>query len=493
MRSLSVRACVVVLVVSATPLLAQEPGADDALIERLEQTVVDADYRAVDFEDVIEDLRQKYDLNIHVSWKLLDGFGIRKDKRLEVRLKGVSLATLLDMLLREAYPDPDVLGYAVDGGVLLISTKRYLARSTVLRTYDVTDLIESGYAIRRFASTPVLSLEVTGREFLGGEVRRAKGGRGMGGGGSGGGGGGFVYGDPSDGPDRLSEMERALVIRDLLTGSVDPEYWAVNGGDIASIRYYNGVFFIRHTPDGHRRVEAFLDLVRSSMPRALDGQAIVVRLRADKAAQWRRDLEPRFPRLTARDIEEVTSGGEDEGVLFRASTSGFNAQRMWFSAVAQRDVVTSMKVQTAEQVNAFAPVTGFVTDGLELVVLPLLCANEDAMLLDVQMAWIPSTSVSSRDVTLAGGEAGGSIDQTKRSMRTVSTTAKVSLGEGLALSIPRRLDDAGRPAEYEDWLIIHVREPGVVRKARRPSPGSTPTPAPRAEAASSSGRSRGGG
>lgn len=62
-------------------------------------------------------------------------------------------------------------------------------------------------------------------------------------------------------------------------------------------------------------------------------------------------------------------------------------------------------------------------------------------------------------LTLAGGETSGTIDQTTRSMRTVSTTAKVGLGEAIALSVPRQLDDAGRPAEYEDWLIVHVSQP----------------------------------
>ncbi len=152
-------------------------------------------------------------------------------------------------------------------------------------------------------------------------------------------------------------------------------------------------------------------------------------------------------------------------MLFRGTTSGFNGQAMWFSALTQRDVVTTVKTQTAEQINAFTPVTGFATEGLELIVLPLLCNGEDAMLLDVQMAWVPGTAVTARDVTLAGGEAIGSIDQTRRSMRTVSTTAKVNVDEGLVLTIPYQLDDAGRAAEYEDWLVLYVRAPEVAPEA----------------------------
>jgi hypothetical protein len=464
MNTLSVRALIVVTVLAAASTTAsgQSPGppaagGDEALIGRLEGTVVDAEYAAEDFEDVIDDLRERYDLNIHVSWKLLDKLGIRKDKRLEVRLRQVSLATLLEMILREAEPEYNELAYTVEGGVILISLRSALVRNTVLRAYDITDLIESGYAIRRFGNTPVLSLALTGREFLGGEKRRVRLPDGRGGGGTAG--GGRMFGDPGEAPSRLTQLERIQQVIDLLTQNIDPDDWAVNGGNIASIHAFNGVLLIRHTIDGHRRVKGFFDLIRASLPRPLDGEAIVVRLRADKAAEWRRSLEGRFPRLTSKDAGDLAATGEAGGVLFRATTSGFNGQVMWFSALTQRDVVTSMEAQTAQQVNAFSPVTGFSTEGLELTVLPLLCAAGDAMLLDVQMAWVPTADVIARDVTLAGGEAKGSIDQTRRSMRTVSTSAKVGLGEAIALSIPSQLDDAGRVADYEDWLIVHVRPP----------------------------------
>ena len=44
-----------------------------------------------------------------------------------------------------------------------------------------------------------------------------------------------------------------------------------------------------------------------------------------------------------------------------------------------------------------------------------------------------------------------------QTMRTVSTTASLRLGEALVLTIPERLDDQGRAAPYEDWLIVSVR------------------------------------
>ncbi|MCH7603088.1 MAG: hypothetical protein IIB54_10000 [Planctomycetes bacterium] len=184
----------------ASAISAQTQGQDsqrdleDAVIERLHATLVDAEYDAVDLEDVIEDLRQKYDLNIHVSWKRLDAIGVRKDERIELTLKQVPLAMVLRMVLQEALDDDiDQLDYSVRGGIIVISSRNALQRDTILKTYDITDLIESGYAVRRFANTPVLGMVLTGREYVGGEKKREPA--------TGGGGGGGSYEPGADGGD----------------------------------------------------------------------------------------------------------------------------------------------------------------------------------------------------------------------------------------------------------------------------------------------------
>ena len=141
---------------------------DEALMRMLQETLIDADYDRIDFERVIDDLRERFELNIHVSWTQLEKIGVRRDERIEVKLKQVSLATLLGIVLREVSDPIDPLNYIVNNGILTISAGRMTREPTLLRTYDVTDLIESGYALRRFANTPVLGLELTGREFIGG-------------------------------------------------------------------------------------------------------------------------------------------------------------------------------------------------------------------------------------------------------------------------------------------------------------------------------------
>jgi hypothetical protein len=83
------------------------------------------------------------------------------------------------------------------------------------------------------------------------------GGGGGGRGGGGGGGGGSIFGDPSEAPERLSEEERAQQVVDLITETVEPDAWDVNGGDWATIRYYTGTLIIRAPDYIHRQIGGY--------------------------------------------------------------------------------------------------------------------------------------------------------------------------------------------------------------------------------------------
>ena len=440
----------------ADPPSAAIVDQDEALMRMLQETLIDADYDRIDFERVIDDLRERFDLNIHVSWSQLAEIGVRRDQRIEVKLKQIPLATLLDIVLREVGDPEFSLNFIVSDGILRITSSDLTREPTVLRAYDVTDLIESGYAIRRFANTPVLGLELTGREFIGGELRREA----SGGGGEGSGGGGSIFGDPSDDFDDRSEMERIQQIFYLIVESVEPDSWYENGGETGSIQAFESTLLIRHTLRGHQKIAELFQLLRSSQPQTLDADVAVVRLRTDRAAELRLKIGKRFPRLTAEQAAELAWSPQSEGVLFRGIASGFNGSRLWFSALTQRDVLSGMTATVGEGVNAFAPRTATSTAGIELIVLPLLSPESDQVTIDVQMAWVPSTEISSRDVALGTPSGNGSIDQTKRSMRTVSAATTVKLGDAIAFSIPAQLSDTGSAVEFEDWLIVRVRRPG---------------------------------
>lgn len=427
------------------------PDPDEALITRLQETIVDADYDAMDFSAVVDDLRERFDLNIHVPWSAFRWIGGRRDDRVTIKLKQISLATLLEMLTGQLGDQTEKVTYSVRSSVIVIAPRYHLSRNTVMKTYDITDLIESGYATRRFGNTPVLSLKLTGREFFGGERRESDKKRGRGGG------GGSIFGDPGEDPAR--EMELVQEIVDMLQENVGPDDWRNMGGDVASLHPYNNTLIIRHTINGHRRIRAFFEMIRNSMPQPLDGEVIVLRLRADKADEWRRRLGPGYPRLSQVQLDDLLKTATEDRVLFRATTTALNGQRMWFSALTQRTVLTGIDAVVGDQSAALTPKSDFATEGLELIVLPLLKPGTQEITLDVQMAWVPSSTVQQRGVAMAHPGTSATIDQITQTMRTVSTTAKVRLDEALVLTIPDKLDDQGRAIAHEDWLIIRVSRP----------------------------------
>ncbi len=200
-------------------------------------------------------------------------------------------------------------------------------------------------------------------------------------------------------------------------------------------------------------------MIRNSMPQPLDGEVIVLRIRADKADEWRRRLGPGYPRLSQVQLDDLLKTATEDRVLFRATTTALNGQRMWFSALTQRTVLTGIDAVVGDQSAALTPKSDFATEGLELIVLPLLKPGTLEITLDVQMAWVPSSTVQQRGVAMAHPGPSATIDQITQTMRTVSTTAKVRLDEALVLTIPDKLDDQGRAIAHEDWLIIRVSRP----------------------------------
>jgi len=430
-------------------------SVDERLIERLETTRVDVDYAPEDLVRVIEDLRTRHGLNVQVSWGLLDSLGLRRDHRVEIRLRDVSLTVLLDGLLREIDPNgARDLAWGVENGVVVIATRHAIGRRTILRVYDVRDLLESGYALRRFANTPVLGLELTGLEHVGGEDRVATGGGSGGGGfGRGGGGGeaGGIFGSP--GSDPTSRMERVQAIVDLIERQVDPESWLIGGGDAAHIDAVDGALLIRQTIRAHQRIAELLALVRDMRAEPLVVDVAFVRLSASRAAEARRAGGGSFPHLPGEWIDTVMTASETDGVLYRGSHPGRNGEAIWVTDISQLRIVTGFRAVVADSAVGLTPTVGVVHEGLELVVVPLQAPGADRIDLDIQMAFKPPSTLAPRE---GGGPAAG-LDLGRERMRTVAGRMAVRIGETAVLSVPSAPSGEGASIRHEDWLVLRVR------------------------------------
>ena len=171
--------------------------------------------------------------------------------------------TVLEMILDQC-ADLDPTTWQLRNGYVEVGTKERLGApgAREIRYYPIKDLL---FEPLRFDNAPELDLDsALNQGFAGGGGGGGRGGggsgggggfgggggggRGGGGGGSGGGGGGGIFGDPGDDPDRRTELEKAQEVIDLILEIVEPDEWVENGGEAASIRYYQGTLIVR-APD----------------------------------------------------------------------------------------------------------------------------------------------------------------------------------------------------------------------------------------------------
>src|SRR5688500_16770305 len=139
----------------------------------LNRVLPDMKFDGVGLGDCVDFLRDVSGANIHVNWKALEEVGVTADTPVNLRLRSVSLATVLSLVLSEA-GGGETLAYDVDQGVIEITTADLANRKIYTRVYPVDDLLME---IPDFAA-PSMSLQ---------DSNATSGGGGSGGGGGGGG------------------------------------------------------------------------------------------------------------------------------------------------------------------------------------------------------------------------------------------------------------------------------------------------------------------
>lgn len=180
-----------------------------AVQAQLDRTLPEVSFDNIALGDVVEFLRDVTNANLFVNWKALEDAGIDRNTAVTVRLRNVKFSKALHVILDQvAGGGPKKLDYAVDGGVITVSTADDLAHNTVTRVYDVRDLMRQGEA-------------------------------------------------GGDGAKR-----EAAAIK-LLTDSIDPASWREHGGQVGSVRVLNGQLVVTQSPENHKAVANLLKQTRT--------------------------------------------------------------------------------------------------------------------------------------------------------------------------------------------------------------------------------------
>jgi hypothetical protein len=226
-----------------------EQAADAQIRAALNKVLPEVKFEDMPLRQALEWVQASMNVNVHVQWKALEDEGVAADTPVTFALKNVSVERLLRMVIDELETP---VAYAIQDGVLTISTRERLRRHLRTQVYDVRDLLdvmhEDGSVMRGRASAMPSMLVYS-------DTARGK------------------NADPSAtekraagstdaaAPTAVTRSERLV---DLIIRMVDPDTWQPNGGN-ASIEEFNGVLVIRQFDTVHSQVRELLDSLRSAL------------------------------------------------------------------------------------------------------------------------------------------------------------------------------------------------------------------------------------
>lgn len=188
-------------------------GHDEATRLALGRTIAEVRYENTPLDQVIDDLRKRLGINIHVHWAELDDCGVKKNSPIRARLKHVSAGRLLRLVL-ETFSETVSCTYEIRDGVVVVSTESAQHRM-VLRTYMVRDLLHEG----EWTST-------------------------------------------SADPLRKKIEQRLGLLGQTITDSIQPDAW-VQGGGLGTLAPVDGIIFVRNTADVHRELKGLFAAIRT--------------------------------------------------------------------------------------------------------------------------------------------------------------------------------------------------------------------------------------
>ena len=169
--------------------------------------------------------------------------GLDREQLISLNARDMTALTLLERVLTQATPafgTPDNNTWQMsDAGSLEIGPKDRLNRARRVELYDINDLL---FVYPDFTDAPDFDLN---------SVLQS---------GGGGGGGQSPFQDNNDNsgfePERTTE-ERAQDIIDILITTVEIDQWTDNGGDAATIRYFQGALIVNAPDYIHRGINGY--------------------------------------------------------------------------------------------------------------------------------------------------------------------------------------------------------------------------------------------
>jgi hypothetical protein len=182
------------------------------------------------------------DIPLVINWNAMELEGIDPEQMITLDLKTVPARLLLDVLMRQASPEVELI-YEATPWYVRVMTKRQANRHPVLKVYDISDMI---VLTPNFTNAPSFDLSDA--------LSNTSSGGGGGGGGGGGSSGLFTEDEEDDEEDQPTRIDRGQNLADMIRSTIEPDIWQGNGGLFASVRYYDGRLIVNAPNYVHKQI-----------------------------------------------------------------------------------------------------------------------------------------------------------------------------------------------------------------------------------------------
>ncbi len=199
--------------------------ADRHTQAKLQERIPKLDFEGTELSSVVTFLREMSGVNMNVNWDAMAKAGVGRNARVSVHLADVTLRQALRTILSNITTAHGPLSFVVDDGVIDVSTREELSQKTIIRIYDVNDLI-TRYPM---FSGPILDLS---NSLSVGEYVPTK-----------------------------EEIVQKII--STIKGAVEPDSWKPEG-TVGIINDFNGSLTVLQTADAQAKVADVLEQLRQN-------------------------------------------------------------------------------------------------------------------------------------------------------------------------------------------------------------------------------------
>lgn len=130
-----------------------ENSVEDKIIASLDKPTT-VDFSETPLEDALQFLKDYHDINVWIDRGTLTEDGIALDFPVTLKLAGVRLESVLNLLL-----DPHEMDWVIQDEVLKITTKEWAAEHPEVRAYSVQNLVDAGHTPEDLIASITQSVE----------------------------------------------------------------------------------------------------------------------------------------------------------------------------------------------------------------------------------------------------------------------------------------------------------------------------------------------